>query len=557
MAENYYSDNEDLKFHMEKMVDWESIVKLREDIGSADCPYSTVEEAAESYRDMLKDPVGELAANRIAPRAKDVDIDGCVCENGDVRYPDGLKKNMQDMKDAQLMGITIPREYGGIYFPKIFYSTATEIISRADASLMNFFGLQGISETISVFASDELKKKYLPPMCNGELTGAMILTEPDAGSDLGAVQTRATEDPATGHWKINGVKRFITNGCGDVLLVLARSEDPAKYGGTRGLSFFIVDKTDAVRVRRIEHKMGINGSPTCELQFTNAPAYLIGQRGRGLTKCTAWLMKEARLGVAAQSVGICQAALVEAVKYAGAREQFGKKINEFPAVAEMLLDMQVYTEAARTILIVASQMVDMQEGAEHRGLKEEIRKYDKINEVLTPIAKYYTSELCNRVASDAIQIHGGSGFTKEYIVERLYRDARITNIYEGTSQIQINWAILRLIKGDFDDAMDSLKAKTYTGELTELSERVQQAHAKWDQVIEFMRSKDVMYREFAARRVVDIMIDVFVGHQFLLQASRWDKKLRVARKFIHDMLPRVEMNRVQTMSGELTKLVMG
>jgi len=554
MIENFYSDNEDLKFHMEKIVDWKRIVHLKENLGSSDCNYENVEDAVKTYLEMLQDPIGELAAKRIAPRAAEIDKLGCSCENGEVKFPDGLKKNIQDLKDAQLMGITIPARYGGLNMPKIFYVAATEIISRADASLMNFFGLQGIAETISVFASEELKQKYLPRMCSGEWTGAMALTEADAGSDLGAVMCKAeidaSQNPETGEWKVKGTKRFITNGCGDVILVLARSEDPQKYGGGRGLSFFIVPKTPAVKVRRIEHKLGIHGSPTCELYFDNAPGYLVGQRGRGLAKYTAWLMAAARLTVAAQAVGICQAAVSEAVKYANEREQFGKKIKEFSQVADLLIDMQVYTEAARTLLYSTSQIIDLQEGAEMREMKEESRKYSKFSDVLTPLAKYYACELCNKIASDAIQVHGGNGFTTEYPVERLYRDARITNIYEGTSQIQVNWAILRILKGDLEDLFNELSGKRYANaDLNELADKVRKSQAALKVCIEFVKGRDLEYRDVVAKKVCDIVIDILVSYLFLAQAEKWDYKRKVAKKFIQDALPRIELNRQYIMSG--------
>jgi alkylation response protein AidB-like acyl-CoA dehydrogenase len=551
MAENYYLDNKDLQFLMERVVDWEAIVKWKEDVGTQDSIYGSAQEAADTYLDMLKDPVGAIAAERIQPRAAEIDREGCRFENGEVIFPELLKKNLEDMKRAQLMGITISSEYGGLNFPKTFYTAATEIISRADASLMNFFGLQGIAETIAVFASDELKQKYLPRMCSGELTGSMDLTEPDAGSDLGAVQLRAALDPKTDRWTVKGTKRFITNGCADVHLVLARSEDPEKYAGGRGLSFFLVEKGPKVKVRRIEHKLGIHGSPTCELFFDGAPAYLIGQRGRGLAKYTAWLMKEARLGVAAQAVGIAEAALTEARKYANEREQFGKKIKDFAPVAEMLLEMQVSIAAARALLYSASQIVDLEAGATRKGLKEEERKYGRLSDIFTPLVKYYAAEMSNRVASDAIQIHGGSGYTVEYPVERFYRDARITNIYEGTSQIQIVWAMPRILKGELDDILDELTLKKFTdSELQMLMERTRKAYAALREAVEYVKTQDSEYRDLAARRIVDMTIDVMVAGLFLAHAEKCDWKRGIIRKFIMDMLPRVEMNRELILMGE-------
>ena len=549
MGDNFYLDNPDLKFNMERWVDWKSIVELKVDLDSDECPFSSVEEAIETYTEMLADPVGELAAQRFAPRAEEIDREGCAFEDGVVKLPEAMERNLKELSEAQLMGITLPEEYGGLNFPKTFYTAATEIVSRADVSLMNFFGLQGIAETIALFASEELKERYLPGLCSGELTGAMVLTEPDAGSDLAAIQTRAIYDPGTDTWRIRGTKRFITNGCGDVLLVLARSEDPERYGGGRGLSLFLVEKSDAVKVRRIEDKMGLHGSPTCELYFDDAPGYLIGRRGRGLTRYTSWLMSAARLAIAAQSLGICEAALREGIRFAEEREQFGKKIKEFPQVVEMLVNMQVYTEAVRALTYAASQAVDLQEGAERKGLKAEARRYSKLAEALTPMAKYYSTEKCIAIANDSLQIHGGSGYMKDYPIERIYRDARITNIYEGTSQIQVNWAILRIIKGDLDETLDEMRSKDF-GKLEDLASLARQGHDALKQAVEHLRASDTDYRDLMARKVVDIAADVYISYLLLDQATLWDRKESVAGKFISDALPRIKMNLEHVLSDD-------
>ncbi|HIE28883.1 TPA: acyl-CoA dehydrogenase [Candidatus Poribacteria bacterium] len=575
---NFYLDNDDLRFHIEQMVDWTSIVELREEIGSEDCPYESDEEVMEIYIDMLNDPIGELAANRIAPRAAEIDEKGCSFENGVVTLPEGMVRNLEDLKDAQLMGITLPAEYDGLNFPVTFYTAATEIISRADAALMNFFGLQGIGETVAKFASDEIKEQYLPGFTSGELTGAMVLTEPDAGSDLSAIQTKAaisaTLDAETEEWTIRGTKRFITNGCGDVLLVLARSEDAKRFSGGRGLSLFLVEKSDAVKVRRIETKMGIHGSPTCEIYFDDAKAVLIGQRGRGLTRYVNWLMNAARLAVAAQALGICEAAFREAKKYADEREQFGKKINQFPAISEMLVDMKVSVEAVRSLVYATSQAIDMQEGAEAKidsmekddtrlsDLKTKTREYSRLAEVLTPLSKYYAAEVCNRVAYDALQIHGGNGYMKDYPIERLYRDARITNIYEGTSQIQIDWAMSRILRGNLNGALTEFSEQTYEDEdLNTLASEVRKAHEILSASIEYVNdkkdsegSRDADYRNLTARKVVDMTIDVYISYLLLNQAEKSARKKSVAKKFIKDMAPRVEMNSEYVMSGDKTAI---
>ena len=554
--ENFYTDCPDLKFLMEQVVDWKSIIALKENIGAEDCPYSTPDEAIATYLSMLEDPVGTLAAQRIAPRAVEVDDIGCQFKDGQVIFPEGLQRNLKDLRDAQLMGLTTATEYGGLNLPQTFYIAAIEMVSRADASLMNFFGLQGgIAETIAHFGNDELKAKYLPRMATGEMTGAMALTEPDAGSDLANVQTKAggfeaMQDPVTGAWTISGTKRFITNGCGDVILVLARSEDPDKESGGRGLSFFLVEKGPHVQVRRIEHKLGIHGSPTCELYFDNAPGYLIGKRGMGLARYTSWLMLAARLAVSAQAQGISEAALQAAKKYADEREQFGKPIRQFPQVAAILQNMEVYTEASRTLLYAVSQIVDQQQGAEHKGLPEE-KQLTKLAEALTPIAKYYTTEWSNRITYDAIQIHGGNGFMREYPVERLYRDARITNIYEGTSQIQIIWGITRLVRGDLDEMLQKLADRPVTdSELAPLAAQARAALATLKEVVAFLQGKTPDYREWVAKNAVDIAIDTYVALLLLEQAEKWDHKRMVVKKFVADMMPRVAMNRAYVLNAE-------
>ncbi len=564
---NYYTDNKDLAFIVERVVDWPAILALKEDFGSPDCPWSGPDEAKATFVEMLRDPVGEIAANRIAPRAEEVDDIGCRFDAGRVIFPDALERNLKDLRDAQLMGMTIPRRYGGLQFPETVYTAAIEIISQADASLMNFFGLQGgIAETIAQFASEELKERYLPRMSTGEFTGAMALTEPDAGSDLAAVQTRAKDasggegiaarqDPTTGQWTISGTKRFITNGCGDVILVLARSEDPEKKGGGRGLSFFLVEKNPRVRVRRIEHKLGIHGSPTCELYFDECPAWLIGARGMGLARYTAWLMLAARLAIGAQALGIAQAALAEAEAYARQREQFGRPIREMPQVAAMLADMRMLAEAARAVLYATSEIVDLHQGAEVRGLKEETRRYGRLAEALTPIAKYYTTEAANRICYDSLQVHGGNGFMQEYPIERLYRDVRITNIYEGTSQIQINWAIPRLVRGDLDDLMGALAAREYAdADLARLHQEVLRSYEVYKSVIAWLREKDNSFREMTGPQVIDIFVEIYAAFLLLRHAELWDHKRAVAARFIRRLGPRVAMNRDLVLNARLETL---
>ncbi|OQW96322.1 MAG: hypothetical protein BWK77_05295 [Verrucomicrobia bacterium A1] len=561
---NFYTDNKDLAFLMDRVVDWDAILALKEKFGDEECPYADAAEAKAMFLDTLRDPVGELAANRIAPRAEEIDDIGCTCENGQVIFPEALQRNLKDLCDAQLMGMTIPRRFGGMQFPETVYTAAIEVISQADASLMNFFGLQGgIAETIVQFATDDLKEQYLPRMSTGEFTGAMALTEPDAGSDLAAVQTRAKggegiaaqQDPVTGMWTISGSKRFITNGCGDVILVLARSEDPAKKGGGRGLSFFLVEKGPKVKVRRIEHKLGIHGSPTCELYFDECPAYLIGTRGMGLARYTAWLMLAARLAIGAQAQGIAQAALIEAEKYAKEREQFGKPIKEFPQVSAMLANMRMLCEASRAVLYATSEIVDLHQGAEAKGLKDETRRYGRIAESLTPIAKYYTTEIANRICYDSLQIHGGNGFMQEYPIERLYRDVRITNIYEGTSQIQVNWAVSRLVRGDVDDVMDGLVKHVFAdADLARLQGEILKSFEVYKSVIAWLKDKEVSFRELVGPNVTDMFVEIYAAFLLLRHAEKWEYKRKVAARFIRQLGPRVAMNRDLALNAQLDTL---
>ncbi|MDP4185530.1 MAG: acyl-CoA dehydrogenase family protein, partial [Bacteroidota bacterium] len=446
---NFYIDNKDLKFHLTHPM-MEKIVKLKErnfsDKDKFDYAPLDFEDAMDSY-DKVLDVIGEICGDIIAPNAEGVDAEGPKVVDGHVVYAPGTKRNLDALIHAGLMGITLPRKFDGLNFPIVPYIMAADIVSRADAGFVNIWGLQDCAETLNEFASEEQKERYLTRVCAGE-TMAMDLTEPDAGSDLQAVQLKAHFDEKSGKWILNGVKRFITNGDGDIALVLARSEDGTKDG--RGLSMFVYDKRDGgVTVRRIEHKMGIIGSPTCELVFKDAPSELVGSRKMGLIKYVMALMNGARLGIGAQSVGVSESAYREALAYAKERQQFGKPIIEFPAIYEMLTNMKAKLDASRSMLYETSRFVDIYKTYDHisseRSLtkeeREEMKRYQKLADFYTPLLKGMTSEFCNQLAYDAIQIHGGSGFMKDYPVERIYRDARITTIYEGTTQLQVVAAI--------------------------------------------------------------------------------------------------------------------
>ncbi len=547
---NFYLDNADLKFVMEEMVDWDKILGVCEDFEGEDAMFENVAEAKEANLDMLATPIGELAGERIADRADEIDQTGCTLdvENDRVILPEGQVLNMKELAEADLMGATLLRKYGGLEFTKTFYTAATEIISRADASLMNLFGLQGIAETLQQFASEELCEQYLPRMATGEWSGAMVLTEADAGSDLAAIRAKANlvanEDPDTGEWTIKGTKRFITNGCGDVHVVLARTGDPEKFKGARGLSMLVTDRScGKIHVRRIEHKLGINGSPTCELYYDDAPAKLVGKQGYGLVRYTSWLMAAARIGVSAQALGICEASLREGQSYAEEREQFNQPIKNFPLVASMLADMKMYTQAVRMFLYDATQVVDMAEGLEKKGELKESKRWTKIGEAMTPMIKYYATEWANRISYMSIQIHGGNGFMMEYPSQRLYRDARITNIYEGTSQIQIVWAAPRIIKGIMETMFQQVSTMPTDADLTGYAEQLTNAKQMLDDAVAFIKNKGGMeYRDLMAKELTDLCIDTYVGWLFLRLAEKSDEKKKMLKRYMADVMPMVKLN---------------
>ena len=409
-------------------------------------------DAMDSY-DRLLDVVRDIMDTVVAPNAESVDAEGPHCQDGRVRYAAKTYDNLRAMTQAGLNGVTMPRRYNGLNMPVTVYTAANEMVSAADAGFENIWSLQDCIETLYSFGSEAQRQKYIPRVCAGE-TMSMDLTEPDAGSDLQSVMLKATYDPQEDCWRLNGSKRFITNGDSDIHLVLARSEEGTRDG--RGLSMFIYDKRDGgVDVRRIENKLGIHGSPTCELVYKNAKCQLCGDRKLGLIKYVMSLMNGARLGIAAQSVGLSQAAYDQAIAYARDRQQFGKPIIQFPAVREMLGNIRSKLDAGRALLYQTARYVDIYKALEdisrERKLtpeeRQELKRYQKLADAFTPLAKGMNSEYCNQNAYDCIQIHGGSGFMLEYPCQRIYRDARITSIYEGTTQLQTVAAIRYVTNG--------------------------------------------------------------------------------------------------------------
>lgn len=551
---NYFTDNQDLLFHFERVelkevVDfYEENYKQAEKFNYAPTNY---EDAIENYRRILE-ITGDIAANYIAPRSPSIDEEGATFKDGKVHYAKGTKESLELLSKAELMGMILPREYGGLNFPTTIYMFATEMISRADASLMNIFGLQDIGKTVSEFGNTEQKQEFLPRFATGEYTGAMALTEPDAGSDLQAVKLTAYQDEK-GNWFLRGVKRFITNGNGEVLLVLARTEPGTK--DARGLSMFVCYGDETIKVRRIEHKLGIHGSPTCELQFNDTPAQLVGQRRFGLLKYVMYLMNRARVGIGAQSLGIAQEAYEQALKYAKAREQFGKPIYNLPVVSNMLIDMRVSLEAYRSLFYNTCVWLDKKEMLEQKleKLKSEKRPVAETNErlkeavkylnLLTPLAKYFLSEGANKICYDSMQIHGGTGYMHEFGIERLSRDARITNIYEGTSQLQIVAASGGVINDVFAEHFDECEKKEYKGSLINLLSVVKEIRELFKDCLNYIKEKkDPNIQDVASKDLVELYGYIYIGFLLLDEANTDQRKVFTARRYILDALTKAKKN---------------
>ena len=525
---NFYTDNPDLRHHLNHPM-MRKIVELKErnftEAEKFDYAPLNFEDAMDNYEKVLE-VVGEICGDVIAPNAEDVDHQGASCADGRAIYADGTVRNLEVCRQAGLMGMSMPRRFGGLNFPITPYIMAADIVSRADTGFENLWGLQDCAETLYEFGNDDQRARFIPRVCEGE-TMSMDLTEPDAGSDLQSVMLKATQKE-DGTWVLNGVKRFITNGDSDIHLVLARSEEGTKDG--RGLSMFIYDKRNGgVTVRRIENKMGIKGSPTCELVYKNAPAELCGSRRMGLIKYVMALMNGARLGIAAQSVGVSELAYREALQYARERRQFGKAIIDFPAVAEMIAVMKAKLDASRSLLYECARYVDLykiyEDIARERQLtaeeRTECKEYKRFADALTPLAKGMGSEYCNQNAYDCIQVHGGSGFMKDYACERLYRDARITSIYEGTTQLQVVAAIRHVTTGTYGALIDMYAAQDVREELKPVKARLAALVETYkDTLARVAEVNDSAYNDFMARRLVEMAGNIVMGYLLLLDADR-------------------------------------
>ena len=539
---NFFSDNKDLQFHLDHPL-MRKIVELKErgfaEKDLYDYAPQDYDDAMDNYRRVLE-IAGEVCGEVIAPNAEGVDHEGPRVVNDHVEYASGTVRNMQAVVDAGLSGMTLPRKYDGLNFPLICFVMANEMVARADASFENIWGLQDCAETLNEFASEEQKEKFLKWVSAGA-TCAMDLTEPDAGSDLGSVMLKATWSEEKQTWLLNGVKRFITNGDGEVSLVLARTEEGTT--DARGLSMLVYDKRDGgVKVRRIENKLGIKGSPTCELVFTNAPAQLVGDRKMGLIKYVMSLMNAARLGIGAQSVGLCEAAYREALKYAHERAQFGKPIIRFAAVSEMLSNMKAKLQGARALLYETARFVEVYKQYTHisheRSLeaeeRQEMKFYNRLADGFTPLVKLFSSEYANQLAYDAIQIHGGSGFMKDYPCERLYRDARIMNIYEGTSQLQVVAAINAVTKGTFLEQIERYAAGEYAASMCPVVTKLKELTVKFSEMVarvEAGEKEAAGFKDFHARRLVESAGHIIISYLLARQAGQAGEYEASARIF--------------------------
>jgi alkylation response protein AidB-like acyl-CoA dehydrogenase len=560
---NFYRDNQDILFHMQNM-DFSDVVKMKEGDFSEKTtfPEAPVDlaDAVDNY-DRVLEIIGDIAGEFIAPRAADVDKEGATFANGEVSYAKGTVEAIDRLKKADLMGVTLPRRFGGLNLPKTIYSIMIEIVSRADASLMNIFGLQEISETIYKFGTEDQKQRYLPRFCRGEVLGAMALTEPDAGSDLQVVRLKAYQKE-DGNWYLNGVKRFITNGCAEISLVMARSEEGSTGG--RGLSLFIYEREKQMQLRRIEEKLGIHGSPTCEMQFNDAPTELLGQRKFGLIKYTMSLMNGARLAVAAQAVGIAEAAYRAANEYAATRLQFGGPIKNLTAVYEMLTDMKIAIEASRTFLYEASRIVDIKEGLEEliekhperkNELQDELKRYTKYAALFTPALKAYTTEMGNKVCYDALQVHGGSGYTQDFAVERHVRDVRVTNIYEGTTQLQIIAAIGSVVSGTVFERLDEYEKSHDFASIAETFSKAKTLRKYLEDTIVHVKNRnDKLYQEYHERRLVELANDTIIAYLLCIDALKSDRKKILAHCFIAKALPKCKAKMEYILSNDTSVL---
>ncbi len=559
-SDNFYQDNPDLQFRLQQ-IDLQEVVRIKEKGYTQHAQYPTAPrsyaDAIENYGLMLE-VLGEICATVVAPQASQADEEGARFENGEVYYAQVTSEALETLRQAELMGAMLPWEYGGLNLPETVYAMMVEMISRAESGLMSIFGLQEIAASINEFAEEELKQRFLPRFSRGEVTGAMVLTEPDAGSDLGAVQTRAVYDEAAGVWRINGVKRFITNGCAAIQLVLARSEEGSS--DARGLSLFLLERDETVRIRRIENKLGMRASPTCEIQYNNTPAYLIGKRRFGLLRYAMNLMNGARLAVGAQAIGIAEAAYREAYRYAGARIQFGRPVRDLPAVSRMLLSMLSEIEAGRALLFETGRWVDQlkaydqllaESPSSDPTLRQKQKQASSLADSLTPLTKFYNTEMGNRVCYQAMQVHGGVGYMREFNIERYCRDVRVTNIYEGTSQLQVVAATGKLLGHALDPLLAEWASLDYSGvqametnetvvaveNIAGLKAQLVEANSLFQRATDSLKAHERDIIDYYAVDLVSMACHLINSWLLLRDATTSARKLAIAQVYIIEHLP--------------------
>ena len=565
MTDNFFLDNPDLQFRLAQM-DLREVLELKEKGYSEAALYPTAprsyEDAVDNYR-ILLEVLGEICATRVAPRAAEADEEGVHLVDGEVEYAAPTRDAILALRQAGLFGCMLSRKYGGLNLPESVYQMMVEIVSRAESGLMTIFGLQEIASSIEEFGGEAAKQRVLPKFARGEVSGAMILTEADAGSDLGAVQTRAVYDEAAKIWRLTGVKRFITNGNADVSLVLARSEEGSSDG--RGLSLFQVERDETVKIRRLENKMGLHASPTCELQYNGTPAELIGKRRFGLLRYSMALMNGARLAVAAQALGIAEAAYREADRYSRQRIQFGKPIRELVPVGRMLISMRCELEAARALLAETGTWVDLlkaYERASAEGEKTVADDFSRIrqkqastlSETLTPIAKYYCTEMGNRVCYTSMQVHGGVGYMREFNIERLVRDVRVTNIYEGTSQLQIVAAIGKLLGHSLDPLLAEWKLMKIPQDLAGEAAQLAEATELYQKAVDHLKGQDRPVIDYYAGDLVDMAAWIICAWLLLRDAGTLERKKDLFRAYLADQLPKIRVAGAVVLESNLAAL---
>jgi len=549
MSDNFFLDNPDLQLRLEHL-DLREVLELKEKGYTESDVYPTAPrtyaDAVDSYRIVLE-ILGEICGERVAPRAAEADDEGAHWADGEVTYAAATLDAIEALRQAELFGAMLSREYGGLNLPESIYQMMVELVARAESGLMTVYGLQEIASSLEEYGDPETKARILPRFARGEVSGAMVLTEADAGSDLGSVATRATLDEATGTWRLNGVKRFITNGLADVSLVLARSEEGST--DARGLSMFVVERDATVKIRRIENKMGIHASPTCEIQYTNTPAILLGKRRFGLMRYAMGLMNGARLAVAAQALGIAEAAYREADQYSRERIQFGRPIRALPAVARLLLTMKVDLEATRALLAETGRWVDLWKVYERAladggtdadpAMRARHKQAQALADTLTPMVKYCATEMGNRVCSQAMQVHGGVGYIREFNIERLFRDVRVTNIYEGTSQLQVVAAIGKLLNHSLDPLLAEWQAAEYPADLAAEKALLDELTGLFGRAVDGLKAMPERDRvDYYAVDLVEMAIGVVGGWLLLRDTTVAEAKKPVARTFVASLVPK-------------------